>query len=101
MKNKLTSFFTRAFTSSPFTVFMYYGIVLLILAGIVVGIRYVVNDIIEYVPPKPLQAWTFEDHSWITFNKGGLYHNPDCPCKKLTEAQPQKESRHGSDRENN
>lgn len=29
---------------------------------------------------KPLQAWTFEDHKWVTFTGGGLYHHPDCPC---------------------
>ena len=49
---------------------------------------------------KPLKEWTFQDHKWVTFNKTGIAHHPDCPCKKLTAAPPQKESRHGSEREN-
>ena len=29
----------------------------------------------------PLSAHSYGGHEWITFDKGGLYHYPDCPCK--------------------
>lgn len=30
---------------------------------------------------SPINIVTHKDHEWVTFGNGGLYHNPDCPCK--------------------
>lgn len=29
----------------------------------------------------PLSAYSYGGHEWITFDKGGLYHHPDCPSQ--------------------